>query len=101
MGIVIAIYSFLPWVSVRSHCISQTTPHLTILMLISLHTPHLMVPLMPSIISHPNFSLPTPISSISTAAAASAKATVMGGWKVLVHGPAVRDEAQAQLKVSS
>lgn len=56
---------------------------------------------MPSIISHPNFSLPTPISSISTAAAASAKATVMGGWKVLVHSPAVRDEAQAQLKVSS
>lgn len=62
-----------------------------------------MAPFSPNFTSHPDLSLPAAISSVSaaTAAAASTEATVLSGWQVLVHGPAVRDKAQAQLKVSS
>lgn len=54
----------------------------------------------PTVASHPDLSLPASIGSISSAAAASAQATVLSGWQVLVHGTTVRDEAQAQLEVS-
>lgn len=52
------------------------------------------------ILSHPDLSLPAALSPISTPAAARAQASMLGGWEVLVHGPAVWDEAQAQLEVS-
>lgn len=51
-------------------------------------------------LSHPDLSLPTTVSSTSTAAAPAAQASVLGGRLVLVHRPAVGDEAQAQLEVS-
>lgn len=51
-------------------------------------------------ISHPDLSLPAAIGSNSPTAAAGAQAAMLGGRQVLVHGPAVWDEAQAQLEMS-
>lgn len=53
----------------------------------------------PSSLSHPDLPLPANVASVSPAAAAGAQAAMLGGWQVLVHGPAVWDEAQAQLEV--
>lgn len=68
--------------------------HMLHLMFFFLPIPHVLT------ISHPDLSLPTAICSISSTTAAGAQATVLGGRQILVHSPAVWDEAQAQLKVS-
>lgn len=54
----------------------------------------------PNYMSHPNLPLSVSIGSVSAAAAAGAQAAVPSGWQVLVHSPAVGDEAQAQLEVA-
>lgn len=64
------------------------------------YTTKLLLPsLSLSLSSHPDLPLPAPISPLPDPAAAGAQAAVLGGGQVLVHGPAVRDEAQAQLEV--
>lgn len=55
---------------------------------------------LPNSVSHPNLPFPVPICPVSAAAAAGAQAAVLSGWQILVHGAAVGDEAQAQLKVT-
>lgn len=62
--------------------------------------PPALIHRLPIFTSHPDLSLPAAIGSSSPTAAAGAEAAMLGGWQVLVHGPAVWDEAQAQLEMS-